>query len=1370
MTAPRRVPIAEMLASAYAHGTLTPQTLAEVAWLLERQYPDLVALSENRTVDKPPPERASSPEPASAPDPSPDRRAPSNRAPSNRQRGIQITPAREGTSRGEPQHRRPTSPALAESAELSRALRSLCREVLAPGANVLDEAATVHIAAETGTLAPVTVTVMERWLDLAIVIDTSISMELWRPTLTELIRMLRAHQAFRDVRIWSIDGDAEQPNLRAGSTARHLAGDRSSAELTDPTGRRLILIVTDGVGQLWQTNGMSAAIQRWANVSPLTVLNVLPERLWHRTRLSAVPVMAHAAPEGSGLLHGLPNHPRLHAQSNDQRLISVVSLDPVRVGQWASAVAGNRTAGQPMLAIPLPRPPAAGASELGEPRPMSAAELVKRFRLTAAPSAYSLATFLSAAPLTVPVMRLIQRELVPDSSPADLAEVFLSGLLIVVSGTAHDEPDQIVYDFVAGLPGEPSVREELLANLRRTDAFDVLDLLAQGTGSEAEPFGGSLDFRTLVPQPLGHPPPHPERRPFAKVVVAVLNGLGGPYQELAEAIGTVTDRPSQTVRPGQPLRPLMPQVRSAPSRGQVLAVTGPRGHGSGYLVAPRLVLTSAHVVMETNGSVMVLKPGHQRTFAATVVWCGTSGRDDAALVLIDDPVWTPGPHQSIMWGRTVTNRPGIVCHTWGAPLALQRENHLTEIDEVVGILNPGSRVTTERYLLTFDQFPPEEEISPWAGMAGAAVFCEDLLAGVIATQRDGALEAVPSNVLLADEGFRMALTDHGGGVPPRCEAIELRSLSDANNFSADPAPVMSPAALLMARHAVVPFEGREQVLTELHEWAAEPEIGVWLLHGSGGQGKTRLAHQFSDQMQQRGWVIVWLSPLADHAALPVVAAVLYPTLVVVDYADVRAEQVIALLTTLTQVRPGVAVKVLLLARTAPTWWNALGETANGLVREAVDQARVRGLPVLGATKKSQARAYQTAVSAFATALGEVPHLSHEPWAEIAASLRDKPPRPIADTVLTLQIAALADLLDRASTSATANLRGTGARNAEDRLLAHERAYWKSTATAQGMLTWVTLATLTDVVIATVLLRPGTVEEIGAVVERVPGVADLPSDRRETLRMWLTDLYPPNSSGVFEGLMPDRLAERLVGRSILDASRPNVVEWLAYWVHEQEAVRLLTVCARAAAHAALGTEVGDRLTRWCVQNAATLLPAAVEVATRVETPGPLVRAIKQVAKNGEADAALLERLQHAIPKSSQVLAEAAATIGQALVDRHRKALAEASNLDGSNLASSLNNAAVRLGEVGRREEGLEAISEAVTLYRELANQSPDVFLPNLASSLNNAAVRLGEVGRREEGLEAISEAVMIRRQLAAQRPEKHRIELEQSIQFQSLLSS
>jgi hypothetical protein len=48
-------------------------------------------------------------------------------------------------------------------------------------------------------------------------------------------------------------------------------------------------------------------------------------------------------------------------------------------------------------------------------------------------------------------------------------------------------------------------------------------------------------------------------------------------------------------------------------------------------------------------------------------------------------------------------------------------------------------------------------------------------------------------------------------------------------------------------------------------------------------------------------------------------------------------------------------------------------------------------------------------------------------------------------------------------------------------------------------------------------------------------------------------------------------------------------------------------------------------------------------------------------------------------------------------------------------------------------------EAAEIRRRLAEAAPDAYLPDLASSLNNLAIRLSEVGRRAEALAPATEA-------------------------------
>ncbi|WP_336113833.1 tetratricopeptide repeat-containing protein [Streptomyces sp. PTD9-10] len=93
-----------------------------------------------------------------------------------------------------------------------------------------------------------------------------------------------------------------------------------------------------------------------------------------------------------------------------------------------------------------------------------------------------------------------------------------------------------------------------------------------------------------------------------------------------------------------------------------------------------------------------------------------------------------------------------------------------------------------------------------------------------------------------------------------------------------------------------------------------------------------------------------------------------------------------------------------------------------------------------------------------------------------------------------------------------------------------------------------------------------------------------------------------------------------------------------------------------------------------------------------------------------------------------------------------------------LAGALNNLAIRLSEVGRRQEALAPAEEAVGIYRALAESNSETYLPYLASALNTLANRLSEVGRRQEALAPAEEAAGTYRVLAEAEPAAYRPDL------------
>src|SRR5450759_363122 len=87
------------------------------------------------------------------------------------------------------------------------------------------------------------------------------------------------------------------------------------------------------------------------------------------------------------------------------------------------------------------------------------------------------------------------------------------------------------------------------------------------------------------------------------------------------------------------------------------------------------------------------------------------------------------------------------------------------------------------------------------------------------------------------------------------------------------------------------------------------------------------------------------------------------------------------------------------------------------------------------------------------------------------------------------------------------------------------------------------------------------------------------------------------------------------------------------------------------------------------------------------------------------------------------------------------------------AGSLTNRSNTLAELGRPEDALAAIGEAVEVYRELAAARPAAFRPDLARALIALGVRLTQLERFGEALAADREAVLLYAVLNHSDPER-----------------
>jgi tetratricopeptide (TPR) repeat protein len=416
----------------------------------------------------------------------------------------------------------PIAPALPNSRLIAKALRPLGRRTSSPWRVELDEEATAVRAAQDRLWVPEFRPEAWHEFECVVVVDNAGAAEVWGQVVRELCDLLRRQGAFRNVRVLLVDGDAtDDVTLRAEGPN---AAVTSWRDQLDPTGRTLFLVLTDGIGEGWRTGAVTRVLAAWARQTPVALVNLLEQRLWHLSHLTPLRVSLRAASPGAANARlRVRTEAGLSIKDESAVPIPVLGLEPEWWSAWARLVAvpgagwvdTTTVFVEPDAVVEEPVVDPDSSEEEIPPR-----ERVLRFRTFASVPAFRLAGLLAAVPLSMPTIKLVQRVLLPNADLSAVAEVMLGGLLRKTS-LRPDDRDAVGYEFYKG------VREELLSSSRRSDTVRVARLIGAYLGNNPI----VRNFIEALSDPENTPvlEPKPETRPFLRVQEAVLRSLSGRY-------------------------------------------------------------------------------------------------------------------------------------------------------------------------------------------------------------------------------------------------------------------------------------------------------------------------------------------------------------------------------------------------------------------------------------------------------------------------------------------------------------------------------------------------------------------------------------------------------------------------------------------------------------------------------------------------------------------------------------------------------------------------------------------------------------------------------------------------------------------------
>ena len=443
----------------------------------------------------------------------------------------------------------PGGSALLGKLSIGRSLRPLMMKVPSRTNFRLDEEATAERVADSDRWNPVLRPESSCWLDVVLVVDESPSMSIWRDTVFEFKELLERQGAFSNVQAKSLQYDKDNKELKLHSRlSSSLSVPISPKELVDPANRRLVIIVSDCVARYWHNGLIYKISEEWSLKNRVTLLQMLPYDLWNRTGLKKYDqvYLRNTNPHHTndrfliektsinfGLEDLLPKRNSKEKYKQDQK-IPIITLESRSLFPWSKSLIGH--GGLSIPGVLLQHPDKLIYEEHSEPEMDSQLDPVTVFRATASPEAYKLARYLAAVPLTLPIMRLVQRVLLPETRQIHLAEVILSRLVKIRSETARNlfvNQHGIYYDFV------DDIRNRLLRDNYLSETVSVMDTVFRELSVFIDKNTGMpISFQAIVGNPLliNDVLIDDDKHPFASVSVEVLSALGGKYTHLSKVI------------------------------------------------------------------------------------------------------------------------------------------------------------------------------------------------------------------------------------------------------------------------------------------------------------------------------------------------------------------------------------------------------------------------------------------------------------------------------------------------------------------------------------------------------------------------------------------------------------------------------------------------------------------------------------------------------------------------------------------------------------------------------------------------------------------------------------------------------------------
>ena len=418
----------------------------------------------------------------------------------------------------------PTPRLYTQYNQFANVLKILRQQSLSQTEKVLDEDSTIEYIANTHIWNVLTKPKREKKFTLNIIIEKSDSMEVWEEITSNFSSTVASFLFFKALNIYYLKDfvlySDKQCKNKVSVNIFH-----SHEE------KYLTILMSDCVSSGWGYKSGYDFLKSITEITPFMILNMLPQRIWKRTIIDDTWRIKFTHKEGWLNKFLISDIDEEECQVSKEHVrVPMTTFDTISLKHWSNLIAGekeNCLYGSLFEAEWFSGAPKVTNDSRENEDPV---QLVKDFEIFASPMAQKLAIYFSTVPLSMDIMKIVQKVSLPESNHTHLAEVFLSGLL--KKTTLRTPSRKIIYKFVNGV--RDILRDKLYLHKK-------IDILKENTTFISKNLGSTIDFIALIENPSsldGMTLSDDNEIMFGEIIADVFNEMKEEYSESTNQVQT----------------------------------------------------------------------------------------------------------------------------------------------------------------------------------------------------------------------------------------------------------------------------------------------------------------------------------------------------------------------------------------------------------------------------------------------------------------------------------------------------------------------------------------------------------------------------------------------------------------------------------------------------------------------------------------------------------------------------------------------------------------------------------------------------------------------------------------------------------------